>query len=306
MAASLSQGPDLEIDAATETILPTLEVAAVAFVAFASLALLGRLVLVPAVVRVVARRNPDNPTVVEGVQRFTVLLLGLVALGVAIVAAGFGHVLSGSALVIAAATLALGVAGQAVIGNLVSGLFLVADPEFNVRDWIRWADGEGVVETIHFRVTRVRTADEEVITVPNTTLATTAISRPYSRDRYRIAVRLGIAHDEDPSTAEAILLDAVGAVDGALGEPAPRVVVDDLGEDALWLRVLFWVGDPTRIDVVEARSAYVRGLHERLEDADVVYSQPSDHVVTGAIDVDRGVTGDTSGTGDTGDHSDEP
>ncbi len=44
-----------------------------------------------------------------------------------------------------------------VAGALISGLFLVADPDFNVGDWISWPGGEGVVEAVDFRVTRVRT-----------------------------------------------------------------------------------------------------------------------------------------------------
>jgi small-conductance mechanosensitive channel len=45
-------------------------------------------------------------------------------------------VLARSALIFAAATLAVGVAGQEVIGALIGGLFLVANPNFNVGDWI--------------------------------------------------------------------------------------------------------------------------------------------------------------------------
>lgn len=276
---------DVGVDEAPEAVLPSLEVAAVALGAFLVAILLGRLLVVPALGRVVARRNPDNETVVEGVQRFATLVVLFAALAVALLASGFGHLLSGSALVVAAATLAVGVAGQEVIGNLVSGLFLVSDPEFNVGDWIVWEDGQGHVEAIRFRVTRVRNGDGEVITVPNTTLATTAIARPYSRDRARIGVRVGVALQEDVDAAEDVLRAAVDGVDGALSTPAPRVVVDELGDDALWLRALFWVGDPTRVDVVEARSAYLRELRDGLEAAGVAYSPPSDHAITGELDV---------------------
>jgi hypothetical protein len=63
-----------------------------------------------------------------------------VAIPVAVGAGGYGHLLGGSAVVVAALTLAL----------------CVADPDFNVDDWIRWFGGEGVVEAISCRVTRVR------------------------------------------------------------------------------------------------------------------------------------------------------
>jgi hypothetical protein len=74
-------------------------------------------------------------------------------------------VLARSALIFAAATLAVGVAGQEVIGALIGGLFLVANPNFNVGDWIAWGDREGVVEAIGFRTTRVRTENNETLTI---------------------------------------------------------------------------------------------------------------------------------------------
>lgn len=36
-------------------------------------------------------------------------------------------------------------------------MFMIADPEFDIGDIIRWNDKEGVVEDISFRVTRMRT-----------------------------------------------------------------------------------------------------------------------------------------------------
>jgi small-conductance mechanosensitive channel len=149
------------------------------FGTFLAVLLVG-LVPVRGLRRVLDARNPGNATLVEAVEGYTQLLVLVVAVAGALVAAGYGHVLSGPVLVVAAVTLAVGVAGQEVIGNLVSGLFLVADPDSNVGDWIAWEDQEGVVETSRFRVTRVRTPNNEVVTVPNTALATSVVRRPDS------------------------------------------------------------------------------------------------------------------------------
>jgi small-conductance mechanosensitive channel len=129
------------------------------------------------------------------------LLVLLVALFVGAGAAGFGQVLQNSALVIAAGTLAIGVAGQTVIGSLVSGLALVADPEFNVGNYIEWADREGEVRSITLRVTRVHTPDGELVTIPNTTLTSEAVARPYGRGRSRVVERIGIAYEDDVDDA---------------------------------------------------------------------------------------------------------
>jgi small-conductance mechanosensitive channel len=131
--------------------------------AFLLVYLIGRLVVVRGIVRLVAARNSRTPTLVEAVERYTHLAVVLLAIAAGLSAAGFGHLLTGSAIVVAAVALAVGVAGLPVIGNVVSGLFPVVDPDFNVGDWIVWEDGEGIVETIRLRVTHVRTPSPSVV-----------------------------------------------------------------------------------------------------------------------------------------------
>lgn len=258
--------------------------------AFLLVYLIGRLVVVRGIVRLVAARNSRNPTLVEAVERYTHLLVVIAALAAASAAAGFGYLLTGSAIVVAALTLAIGVAGQEVIGDLVSGLFLVVDPEFNVGDWIVWEDGEGVVETIRFRVTRVRALDNEVITVPNTTLATTAVSRPYSRRRARIAVDLGLSYDDDLDAAVDLLRETAADTERVLGEPKPAVTVMELGNDAVHLRTTLWIGDPSPRSVIDVRSAYARRAKARLQDAGFTVSPPAEHDLSGRLTVDADET----------------
>jgi len=107
----------------------------------------GRLVLVPVGDR--ALRVRDAPETLRRptrkVARSGALLIGL-AVGFAV--AGFGNLLTSVATLTAAATLAIGVASRDVIGNLVSGVLLIADPRFNIGDWVEWDDRRGVIEDI--------------------------------------------------------------------------------------------------------------------------------------------------------------
>ncbi len=84
--------------------------------------------------------------------------------------AGYGRFLRNSAFVIAAATLAIGVAGQTVVGSILGGLVLVVDPEFNIGNYIEWSEDEGEIKSIILKVTRVHSKNGELITVSNTTL----------------------------------------------------------------------------------------------------------------------------------------
>lgn len=256
-----------------------------ALAAFVLVYLVGQFVISPAILELVRARNRRNPTVVSAIEGY-VRVAVLLAAGLAgFVAAGFGHVLSGSALVIAALTLAVGVAGQAVVGNLVAGLFLVADPDFNVGDWISWSEGEGTVEEVRFRVTRVRTPNNEVITVPNTALATNAVTRPYGRDRFRIIARLGVSYDDSLDEAMAALRKEAEDVPEVLADPTPTVLVDGFADDAVRLEAVFWIERPTRGDVRRVRSTFIERVKARFEEEGITISPPSEHDISGRLEV---------------------
>lgn len=193
---------------------------------FLAVVLVGWLVVEPLVARYIARRNRNNPTIREAVSRY-VRLLVVVAVVVAAGVAGYGDLIGDSALVVAAATLAIGVAGQTVIGSVVSGLVLVVDTEFNVGDYIGWEDTEGTVQSITLRVTRVLTPDGTLVTVPNTTLTSGAVTRPFGRGRHRVVERIGLAYEADVDDALDHLTEAASAVEGIEPAPTPKAYVDD-------------------------------------------------------------------------------
>jgi len=69
---------------------------------------------------------------------------------------------------------------QNVISNFVAGVFIYTDKPFRIGDWIEWEDGtySGIVEDISLRVTRVRTFDNELLTVPNSALTEGVLKIP--------------------------------------------------------------------------------------------------------------------------------
>lgn len=278
LAQATTEGVDVETD-----LLVTLLWASAAFLV---VAVVGLFVVDRVVARAIRARNPDNPTLVGALTSYLRVLVVVLALGVALDVAGYGRLLTGSAILVAALTVVLGVAGQEVVGDLVAGVFLVADPQFNVGDWIRWADSEGTVEAVGLRVTRVRTPANEIVTVPNTTLAATAVTRPFGHDQVRHVVRLGVGFDADLDAASAVLRSVAAETDGVLADPDPTVQVEDLADDAVRLRVQFWVDEPSRRDVLAVRSTFLRVAKARLEDAGITIDPPAGRDVSGTLGIE--------------------
>jgi small-conductance mechanosensitive channel len=253
---------------------------------FLGVYLVGRLLVLPPVVRVVRARNANNRTIADAIDLYLRVLFVVIAVPLAIAAAGFSGVAAGSGVVLAAATLALGVAGQDVIGNLVSGVFLVADPDFNVGDYIEWESQAGTIERIDLRVTRVRTAEGEVIVVPNTQLTTTAVRRPFARDSYRLTERLTVGYTDDVDAVRRTLAEIAGEDPRVRAEPAPVVHVARLGESSIELSAWFWIDDPTDVDIAALRTAFRTEATRRLLDAGVAVAPAAPRELSGRLAVE--------------------
>ncbi|AZQ14942.1 mechanosensitive ion channel family protein [Halorubrum sp. PV6] len=267
-------------------------------VGFGGVYLLGHLVLIPFGVRAVRSRNRNNPTIETATETYLrVTMIGFATL-TGVIAAGYGRVLSESAVIIAALTFALGIAGQQVFGSLISGMFLVADPDFNVGDWVEWSGGKGTIEAVDFRVTRIRTPDHETVSVPNTELTTNAITRPYGRDRYRITEQVYVAYGEDTEQALLTLQQIPPMLESVLDDPTPNARVVELGENAITLQANLWVGDPSNQDIRSLRSDFRRLVKRRFDKEGITLAPPSAQSVTGSLTV-------TEPRGESGGPSDE-
>lgn len=245
----------------------------------------GRLLAVPPLVRFVRVRNPDNPTLPLAFGQYARAGVAFVAVAVGLSVGGFDGLLGGSALVLAATTVAVGVAGQEVIGNLVSGVFLVLDPDFNVGDYVEWGNHAGTVEEVDVRVTRVRTADGASLTVPNTELAATTLRRPLAGERYRISQTLGVPYGSDVERATDLLEEAAAADDRVLDDPEPTVDGSGFGSSSHDLSVRFWI-DPEEASPADVKTAFQQRVDERFEEAGVTINPASRHRLSGRVVVD--------------------
>ncbi|UPV99758.1 mechanosensitive ion channel family protein [Halorussus gelatinilyticus] len=259
--------------------------------AFLVVYLVGRFIVEPAANRIVRQRNPNNPTILDAFRRYLRLAVVVVGVAFGMAAGGYGQVLTNSTLIVAAATLAIGVAGQEVIGALISGLFLVVNPNFNVGDWIAWGDREGVVEAISFRTTRVRTENNETVTVPNTELTTSTIVSQYGRTEFRVSEEIGIAYDDDVEEAMSLLAEAATSHAAVMSDPEPRVYFSEFGDDELVLHVQFWIRNPTRKDILRVRSEFSLAVKSRFEAAGITISPASERELSGDLRVEQSAAG---------------
>ncbi|OYR44666.1 mechanosensitive ion channel family protein [Halorubrum sp. Hd13] len=227
--------------------------------------LLYKAVIAPLVLRLFDRQGLDEHArrPLQKIVAFLVLFAGVT---VAFGAAGYQGFLRSLATIAAAATLAIGFALQDVIKNFVAGVFIYTDKPFRIGDWIEWQGNSGVVEDISFRVTRVRTFDNELLTVPNAVLTGDVVKNPVAKKTLRLKFVFGIDYEDDVEKATDIIVEEAEKSDAILDDPAPSVRLTELADSYVGLQSRIWIDDPSRADFVKARADYVKAVKKRFDE----------------------------------------
>ncbi|WP_266081837.1 mechanosensitive ion channel family protein [Haladaptatus caseinilyticus] len=245
--------------------------------------LIGRSVLIPLLTRVLKEQGHD-PAVRSLAENVAGILVWVLAIALAFTVAGFGGVIAAFGVFAGAIVLAIGFAAQELLGNFVAGIFILKDRPFTIGDWIEWSGGEGQVEDIDLRVTRVRTFDNERITVPNGDLANDAVKNPVAYDKLRQKFVFGIGYDDDIDHAKDVILDETRQHDEILADPAPDIRVTELADSYVGLQTRFWIGEPGRGNFTRIRSELVQAVKERL-DAEAIDMPYPVRTLEGSIEV---------------------
>ncbi len=248
---------------------------AVVFVAvFVLVYIIGKAIVIPIVDRSLKSRDLDTHAR-RPLKKIVSIGIVFVAISVAFGMAEYGNFLQSLATIAAAATLAIGFAMQDVIQNFVAGVFIYTDKPFRIGDWIEWDGNSGVVEDISLRVTRVRTFDNELLTVPNSNLTDGVIKNPVAKEQLRLKFVFGIDYDDDIDEATEIILDEARAHPEIMDDPEPSVRLVELGDSSVGLQSRIWIKNPSRSDFVKTRAEYVKAVKQRFDAEDINMPYPN-------------------------------
>ena len=151
-----------------------------------------------------------------------------------------GVKLSGLLVAGGIAGLAIGFASQSIIGNLISGIFLMIERPIKIGNSVNIEDIGGIVEDIRIISTTIRTFDGLYVRVPNQKVFTSGITNFVANVARRFEYVVGIRYSDDADKALEIIKNIIDEHPLALQDPAPRVFVDNLGESSVNIVVRIW------------------------------------------------------------------
>ena len=181
------------------------------------------------------KMDRDRREIIAKVVYYTIIiiavLLALPALGI-----HPSHLLVAGGVV----GIVVGFASQSIVGNLLSGIFLMFERPIKIRDQLRVDDISGFVEDIHLVSTIVRTYNGLYVRIPNEKVFTGIITNYVANIARRFEYVVGIRYSDDADLAIKIIEDLIDEQPFALKNPSPQVFVDNLGDNSVNLHVRIW------------------------------------------------------------------
>lgn len=186
-----------------------------------------------------SRADPAAQEITARLSKYAILGLGLVmavnqlGINVASILAGVGIL-----------GLALGLAAQDSLGNLVAGVTILWDRPFRIGDNVTVAGTFGKVQEIGLRSTRIRTVEQLDAILPNKEIINEKIVNHTLNPMMRLGIPLAVAYKEDTREARRVLLEAVHGHELILDKPEPQVMVTALADSGVELELRVWLRDP--------------------------------------------------------------
>ena len=140
--------------------------------------------------------------------------------------------------------LALSLAAQDTLADMISGVTIYLDQPFRIGDRIEIQnlDTWGDVVEIGTRTTRIRTRDNRLVIVPNSTIAhSQVVNYTYPDPRYRVQSDIEVGYGQGVEETRRVLIAAVRKVDGVLPDRPVEALYNEMGDYAMIFRVRWWI-----------------------------------------------------------------
>ncbi|GHD57192.1 hypothetical protein GCM10017083_38330 [Thalassobaculum fulvum] len=196
----------------------------------------------------------ESPRVAEGtldaqVLRLCSRILGMVFAVTLILIGGekIGLPLVGLLAGVGVGGLAIALAAQDTLRNVLGSLMIFFDQPYRTGDLIAVMGHEGLVESIGLRSTRIRQLNGTLTTIPNEKMASVEIDNVSLRPNIRRVIRLGLNYDTPPDRVEramTVIREVLDEQAAHWGDMPPRVHFEDMAADNLSLVAYTWFHPP--------------------------------------------------------------
>jgi small-conductance mechanosensitive channel len=164
--------------------------------------------------------------------------------------------------------LAVALAAQGILTNLIGSILLQIRRPFRRGDQISSGEHSGRVEDVNFRVVVLRSFDGERVLLPCARVLDAPIVNYTATGRRRSNLRLGVAYGTDLAEAKRVIQQAAAGAEGVHGRPAPEALVAEFGDSSIIFDLIYW-HVPDALTTRRVRSAVALAVSAALEEAGI-------------------------------------
>ncbi|WP_306115558.1 mechanosensitive ion channel family protein [Roseovarius sp. MMSF_3305] len=162
----------------------------------------------------------------------------------------------------------IGFAFRDIAENFLASLLLSIRRPFRRGDWIRVGDKEGIVQSMNTRSTVLISIEGNHIQIPNATVFKATIENFTAASKRRGDFLIGIGYDASVAETQDVLMGLLSEHEAIFADPAPLVLVDELGASTVNIRVYYWF-DGMQYSFLKLKSALLRQSKRALTDAGI-------------------------------------
>ena len=136
-------------------------------------------------------------------------------------------------------TLALSLALQNMVSNIIGGFTILYTSPFHSGDYVEIAGQGGTVKEINMTYTMLATADNKLLSIPNSAVVAAQIVNYSAAETRRVEILASASYDA-PTQQVIDALVLAGTVDNVLLDPAPMAVITAYGDSAISYSLRLW------------------------------------------------------------------
>jgi potassium-dependent mechanosensitive channel len=174
-----------------------------------------------------------------------------------------------------ALAIGVGFGTQTLIKNLVSGMVMLLERQVRVGDTVELDNITGTVTEVNLRSSIVRGFDGVEAIVPNSVFIENKVTNWTHTDRkVRRVIKVGVAYGSPTRETADILADCAKRHGLVLGDPAPLVIFENFGDDALVFALYIWLDLRPGVNSMQVASDLRFMIEKSFADAGIAVAYP--------------------------------
>jgi small-conductance mechanosensitive channel len=174
--------------------------------------------------------------------------------------------------------LALALAAQDTLKNFFGSIMIMTDKPFKIGERILIKNYDGVIESIGFRSTRIRTLVGHQVIIPNDQMASNSVENIGRRPHIRRLTNITLTYGTTPEKMEkalSIIKELLDNHEGMSEDFPPRVYFNEFNSDSLNIMMIYWYSPPNYWDFMSFSERINLQIMKRFDEEGIEFAFPT-------------------------------